>query len=242
MSDSEKKRPVPVVERIRPIKRDNMMAVQSRTADLPAPFTPTRTLICSGNSNLSFGIPLNPSISMDSILIFLPANRQKNVEHGPEQRPSDVGAKGTLTTGRRGESIRTRTRAGARLRTRCHRTRCHRPRGARGGGAPRHSSTRTPRVRRCGRGGRRRPLPRWCPSRRRTPRNGPMPRVPKHGRPRGATCGASPFVIPPVRCRPRCPASAPGTAARLSRPVPLNIHPSNPIDMVAPVSRRSTHG
>ena len=73
MSDSEKKRPVPEVERIRPIRRDNMMAVQSRTVDLPAPFTPTRTLICSGNSNFSSGIPLNPSISMDSILAIVPA-------------------------------------------------------------------------------------------------------------------------------------------------------------------------
>ena len=145
MSDSEKKRPVPVVERIRPIRRDNMMAVQSRTVDLPAPFTPTRTLICSGNSNFSSGIPLNPSISMDSILILLPANRQKNVEHGPEQRPTDAGAKGTLPTRRRGGSIRTRTRAGARLRPRCHR-----PRGARNGGVPRHSLTGTPRIRRCG--------------------------------------------------------------------------------------------
>ena len=86
MSDSEKRRPAPLVERIRSIKRDNMMAVQSRTADLPAPFTPTRTLICSGNSNLSSGIPLNPAISMDSILICLPAYRQQNVEHRPERR------------------------------------------------------------------------------------------------------------------------------------------------------------
>ena len=100
MSDLEKKRPVPEVERIRPIKRDSMMAVQSRTADLPVPFMPTRTLICSGNSNLNFGIPLNPSISMDSILICFPVYRQKNVEHCPERRSADPGVRVRCRPGR----------------------------------------------------------------------------------------------------------------------------------------------
>ena len=181
MSDSEKTRPVPVVEPIRPIKRDNMMAVQSRTADLPAPFTPTRTLICSGNSNFSSGIPLNPSISMDSILICLPANRQQNVEHRPERRH----------------------------RTPARRVRCH-PGGAEEVFASERGRARLP--------------------------------APKRGRSQGASCGASSCVIPPVRCWPRSWATRLGTGVRLSRLVPLNVHPSNSIDMVAPVPRRSTHG
>ena len=84
ISDSEKRRPAPLGERIRPSKRDSMMAVQSRTADLPAPFTPTRTLICSGNSNLRVGIPRNPSMAMESTLIALPPTPRRNAECGPQ--------------------------------------------------------------------------------------------------------------------------------------------------------------
>ena len=75
MSDSEKNLPVPVEDRIRPIKRDNMIAAQSSTADFPAPLIPARTLIRSEKSNESRGMPRNPAISIDRILILPPECR-----------------------------------------------------------------------------------------------------------------------------------------------------------------------